>query len=115
MEQLLPTADHAQHGGEVSAHRRARVVAVDCCRWIAFPSLVLHRDHRLTALHHPAGGGFPLPPALLAIWPGNGRRQGLTASKGHHAHGCTATARAFRRGVLPRVPAEPSSRYGLGL
>ena len=79
LEQLLPAADHAQHPRHVPAPRRPRPVAVDRGRRLGLPGPLLHGDHRLAGLDHPAGRRLPLPAALLAVRPGRRRRQGLTA------------------------------------
>ena len=46
-------------------------------RRVRSPGPVLHGDHRIAAVDHPAGHGLPVPAAVLAVRPVRRRRQGL--------------------------------------
>ena len=45
---------------------------------VRLPGAVLHGDHRLHGLDHPAGRRVPLPAAVLAVGAGHGRGQAVT-------------------------------------
>ena len=94
LEQLLPAADHAQ------LRRTSSRLPVGLAQWqstasrrfgIAGP--VLHRDHRLAALDHPAGDRLPVPLSATGSpgWPPVASRP--DARKDHSSHGLHLASR----------------------
>ena len=77
LEQLLPAAADAQLRRALPAPGGTGPVAGHCGRRVRSPGSVLHGDHRIAAVDHPAGHRLPVPAAVLAVGPVRRRRQGL--------------------------------------